>query len=150
MIQIALFLPLAIGGVASAFWRARERNKKYVTLSPDFSVLNLPSGEQNSSNSIGEQVVLTDDAAEISHYQRVALIALALSGSGTLIFSPLTLASIPFSSYSTFNFLNTIQRSNAQRKKSALTIFELASVAGAIITGRYLFLSSLIALSSSE
>lgn len=149
MIQMVLFLPLAIGGVATAVWRQREKNKRYVTLSPDFTVLNLPSAEQKASKGVSENVVLIDDAAEISHNQRVALIALALSGSGTLIFSPFTVASIPLLSYSTFNFLNTIHRSNAQRKKSALTIFELASIAGAIITGRSLLLSSLLALSFS-
>lgn len=149
MIQIALFLPLAIGGVASALWRGHQRNKKYVTLSPDFSDPTLSYGEQNTSNEISKQIVLIDDAAEISHNQRISLIALALSGSGTLVFSPFILASIPFLSYSTFCFLDTIQRSNAQRKKSALTIFELASIVGTIITGRYLLLSSLLALSFS-
>ncbi len=149
MIQIALFLPLAIGGVASALWRERKRNKKYVTFSPDYSGSTLSYNKQNASNDISKQIVLIDDAAEISHNQRIALIALALSGSGTLVFSPFALASIPFLSYSTFYFLNTIQRSNTQRKKSALTVFELASVAGALITGRYLLLSSLLALSFS-
>lgn len=149
MLQIALFLPLAIGGVASALWREHKRNKKYVTLSPDYSESTLSYIDQNSSNDVSKQIVLIDDAAEISHNQRIALIALALSGSGTLVFAPFTLASIPFLGYSTFYFLNTIQRSNAQRKKSAFTIFELASVAGTIITGRYLLLSSLLALSFS-
>jgi len=149
MIPIALFLPLTIGGVASALWRERRRNKKYATLSPNFSEPALSHGEQNASSEVSKQVILIDDAAEISHNQRIALIALALSGSGTLVFPPFSLASIPFLSYSTFYFLDTIQRSNAQRKKSALTVFELASVAGTIITGRYLLLSSLLALSFS-
>lgn len=149
MIQIALFLPLAIGGVAGALWREHHRNKKYVTFSPGVPSPTLSSDEQKTSSGINEKVVMIDDAAEISHNQRVALIALALSGSGTLFFSPFALASVPFLSYSTFYFLNTIRRSNDQRKKSALTLFELASVAGTIVTGRYLLLSSLLALSFS-
>lgn len=149
MIQAAMFIPLAIGGVAGALWRERRRNKKTVTFSPDYSELNLPSAGADASKAVGEQAVLIDDAAEISHNQRIALIALALSGSGTLVFSPFTLASIPFLSYSTYNFIITINRSSAQRKKSALTIFELASVAGTIITGRYLLLASLLAFSFS-
>jgi cation transport ATPase len=149
MIQIALFLPLAIGGVAGALWRERHRNKAYITFSPDLSTLSLPTGEKDTTQAIGKKVTLTDDAVEISHNQRVALIALALSGSGRLVFPLFTLASIPFLSYSTYNFLTTIHRSNPQRKKSAITIFELASVAGAIITGRYLLLASLLTLSFS-
>ena len=149
MIQIALFLPLAIGGVASALWRDHYRAKTYITFSPDLSTLRLPSAKNDSSKAIEKKVALIDDAAEISHNQRVALIALALSGSGRLVFPPFTLASIPFLSYSTYNFLTTIHRSHPQRKKSAITIFELASVAGAIITGRYLLLASLLTLSFS-
>ena len=149
MIQIALLLPLAIGGVAGALWRERKRPKQYVTLSPDYSDPTLPHGEESASNSISKPIVLVDDAAEISHNQRFAMIALALSGSGALVFAPFTLASIPFLSYSTFYFVNTIRRSNAQRKKSAFTIFELASIAGTIVTGRFLLLSSLLALSFS-
>jgi len=52
-------------------------------------------------------------------------------------------------SYSTFYFLNTLRRSNAKQKKSAYTLFELASVAGTLITGRYLLLASLLSLSFS-
>lgn len=149
MIQIALFLPLAIGGVASALWREHHRDKKSVKFSPDFSELRLNSSEQESPGQLGKRIVVIDDAAEITHNQRMAMIALALSGSGTLVFSPFTLASIPFLSYSTFYFLYTIHRSSAQRRKSAMTIFELASIAGTIFTGRYLLLASLLALSFS-
>ena len=149
MIQITLFLPLVIGGIASALWREHRRTKKHLILSPDFSVLALTSSEQESSATLSKKIVVVDDAAEISHSQRVSLIALALSGSGTLVFPPFTLASIPFLSYSTFYFLNTIRRSSAQQKKSALTIFEIASIVGTIVTGRYLLLSSLLSFSFS-
>jgi len=150
MIQMALFLPLVISGVASALWREQNRKKERasVVLSPYFPQPILPS-EQESSNEISKEVTIIDDTAEVLHGQRVSLMALALSGSGALVFSPFTLASIPLLSYSTYYFLNTIHRSNARRKKSALTIFELASVAGTIVTGRYLLLSTFLAFSFS-
>lgn len=149
MIQMALFLPLVVGGVASALWREQNQKKRAsVVLSPDFPQPILPR-DQESSNEISKEVTIIDDTAEVLHGQRVSLMALALSGSGALVFSPFTLASIPLLSYSTYYFLNTIHRSNAKRKKSALTIFELASVAGAILTGRYLLLSTLLAFSFS-
>lgn len=147
MIQIALFLPLVIGGVAGALLREQNQKKRTsVVLSPYFPEPVLHSGDQESSS---KEVIVIDDTVEILHGQRVSFIALALSGSGALVFSPFTLASIPLLSYSTFYFLRTIHRSNARRKKSALTIFELASVAGTIMTGRYLLLSSLLAFSFS-
>ncbi len=149
MVPMTLFLPLLASGVAGALWREHRRKKKYLTLSPDFPALTLASDEHGSSSALSKEVVVIDDAAEISHSQRVALIALAFSGSGTLVFPPFTLASIPLLSYSTFYFLTTILRSNDQQKKSALTIFEVASVAGTIVTGRYLLLSSLLAFSFS-
>lgn len=149
MIQVALFLPLIVSGVAGALWREHRRKKKYMTLSPEFPVMTLPPDGQESLAGISKEVLVVDDSAEVSHSQRVSLIALALSGSGTLVFPPFTLASIPLLSYSTFYFLNTVRRSNAKQKKSALTIFEIASVAGAIVTGRFLLLSSLLAFAFS-
>ena len=149
MIQITLFLPLVVGGIATALWREhRRKQKQTMILSPDLTKLSLPPNEQESSE-ISNKVVIIDDAAEISHNQRVSLIALALSGSGTLVYPPFTLASIPLLSYSTFYFLNTIRRSNPKQRKSALTIFEVASVAGTLLTGRVLLLSSLLAFSFS-
>ena len=150
MIQMAIFLPLVIGGVAGALWREQNQKKKAssVILSPNFPQPVLPSN-QESSYEISQEVNIIDDTAEILHGQRVSLMALALSGSGALVFSPFTLASIPLLSYSTYYFLITIHRSTAKRKKSALTLFELASVAGTIVTGRYLLLSSLLAFSFS-
>jgi len=150
MIQMALFLPLVIGGIASALWREQNQKKKAsVVLSPDFPQAVLPSDDQESLYDISKKVTIVDDNAEILHGQRVSMMALAISGSGALVFSPLTLASIPLLSYSTYYFLDTIHRSNAKRKKSALTLFELISVAGSIVTGRYLLLSSLLSFSFS-
>jgi hypothetical protein len=150
MIQMTLFLPLVISGVAGALWREhRQKKRQPVVLSPDFPALTLSDDDQESSKDMSREVVVIDDATEIAHNQRVSLIALALSGSGSLVFPPFTLASIPLLSYSTFYFVYTVHRSTAKRKKSALTVFELASVAGAILTGRYLLLSSLLSLSFS-
>jgi len=149
MIQITLLLPLAIGGVASALWRDHRQKKKLVTLSPNFPILTLMQNEKGDTITQSEEVVIIDDAAEISHNQRVSLIALALTGSGALVFPIFTLASIPFLSYNTYYFISTIRRSHSQRKKSALTLFELTSMAGSVIAGRYLLLSSLFALSFS-
>lgn len=149
MIQMALFLPLVFGGVASALWREQNRKKRSsVVFSPDFPQPVLLD-DQDSSYKISEKITIIDDNAEVLHGQRVSLMALAFSGSGVLVFSPLTLASVPLLSYSTYYFLDTIHRSNAKRKKSALTIFELISVAGSIVAGRYLLLSSLLAFSFS-
>ncbi len=149
MIPMALFLPLVISGVASALLREQKQKKRAsVVLSPYFPQPILSSDEE-SPNETGKEVTVIDDTAEILHGQRASLMALALAGSGALVFSPFTLVSIPLLSYSTYYFLNTIHRSNAKRKKSALTVFELASVAGTIVTGRYLLLSSLLAFSFS-
>ena len=150
MIQMALFLPLVMSGVASALWREQKQKKRAssVVLSPYFPKPVLSSAPE-SSNEISKEVTIIDDTAEVVHGQRASLMALALTGSGALVFSPFTLASIPFLGYSTYYFFITIHRSNERRKKSPLTIFELASVAGTILTGRYLLLSSLLTFSFS-
>ncbi len=151
MIQMALFLPLVISGVATALWREQNQKKRAsVVLSPYFPKPVLSNdNDQESSTELSKRVAVIDDTAEVVHGQRISLIALALSGSGALVFSPFTVASIPLLSYSTYYFFNTIHRSNEKRKKSPLTIFELASVAGTILTGRYLLLSSLLSFSFS-
>ncbi len=147
MIQIALFIPLVVSGVAGALWREHRREKKYLILQSTVPELSLSRDEQGYIPDTSKKIVVIDDAAEISHNQRVSLLALALSSSGTLVFPPFTLASLPLLSYSTFYFINTIRRSSLKQKKSALTLFELASIVGTLITGRYLLLSSLLALS---
>lgn len=149
MIQMTLFIPLVIGGMVSALWREHSKREKHLTLRPDFPELTLSTDGLESSSDISTKLIVIDDAVEVSHNQRVSLLALALSGSGALVFPLFTLASIPLLSYSTFYFFKTISRSNAKQKKSALTVFELASIAGTIITGRYLLLASLLALSFS-
>jgi len=149
MIQITLLVPLVIGGVAGALLREYRRKKKYLTLTPDFPKLTLSSEGREPANGLSKKMVVIDHAAEISHNQRVSLFALALSGSGTLVYPPFILASIPLLSYSTFYFLNTIRLSNAKQKKSAYTLFELASITGTIITSRFFLLSSLLTLSFS-
>lgn len=147
MIQITLFIPLVVSGIATALWRERSRKKKQLILVPDFSKIVLSSDNQEVSPN--EKLIVIDDAAEIFHNQRVSLVALALSGSGALVLPFFTILSIPLLSYSAFYFVNTILRSSAKQKKSAFTIFELASIIGTLITGRYLLLSSLLALSFS-
>lgn len=151
MIHLSIFIPLVIGGVVSALWREHRRKQQQpMLLSPAFSTPALPPFEQQATTNSINEVVVIDDTAEISHYQRISLIALALSSSGALFFAPITLASIPLLSYNTFYFLNTVRRSRTKRQTSALTIFELASLAGSLVSGRYLLLSSLLAFSFSR
>ncbi|HHJ14007.1 MAG TPA: hypothetical protein ENJ79_06465 [Gammaproteobacteria bacterium] len=149
MIQLALVLPLAMGGLASALWREHRRVRRYITYSPDFTTLNLPSGEDGTARARKEQVEVIDDAAELSHNQHVALTALALAAAGRLAFPPFTLLSIPLLGYSSYYFLKTIHRTSREQKIAATTIFELASVTGAVLTRRYLLLASLLTLSFS-
>lgn len=147
MLQIALFAPLIAGGLVSAMWREHRRKQQASTLLvPD---IDTPILAHDKSGEVSKKIILVDDSAEIMHNQRVSLLALALSGSGALVFPLFTLASIPLLSYSSFYFFYTLRRLNAQQKKSALTIFELASVIGSLIMGRYLLLSSLLAFSFS-
>lgn len=150
MIQFTLFLPLVFGGVASALWREyRQKQQRPVIISPDFSKPVVTLLKKDTAANKKNELVVIDDSAEISHYQRISLIALALASSGTIFFAPITLASIPLLSYSTFYFLNTVRRTNSKKQKSALTIFELVSLAGALVTGRFFLLSSLLAFSFS-
>lgn len=149
MINLVLFVPLALGGVVSALLREhRKKQQQPVVFAPDVSITALISSKLKSSTK-PKKIIVVDDVAEVSHIQRISLIALALSGSGWLVFAPITLISIPLLSYSTFYFMNTVLRANNGRKKSAFTIFEIASVVGTLITGRYLLLSSLLAFAFS-
>jgi|GEM_PF-1895853 len=150
MIQVPVILLLVSGGVVSAIWREHRRKQQPpVLLSPDFESTVLPHLKEKSKTSGTKELVVIDDAAEVSHYHRVSLLALALSASGALFFAPITLASIPLLSYNTYYLLSTIRRSSAKRKTSAFTVFELASMAGTIVTGRYFLLSSLLTFSFS-
>lgn len=149
MIPLSLFMPLVAGGLLSAMVRERRRQQQSpVVFAPDTKAPALPAHQSESSGEVNHVIVI-DDVAEVSHQQRVSLIALALSGSGSLVYAPITLMSIPLLSYGTYYFLKTLKRSSKKRKKSAMTVFEVVSVAGSLLTGRYLMLASLLAFSFS-
>jgi len=149
MIPMAIFAPLVIGGLASALWREyRQKQRASVFLSPPEALSpTLQLTDQRSTAQIISEKIMPDDSTEISHYQRTSLIAFALSGSGALFYAPITLVSIPLLSYNAFYFLKTIRRSNIEKQTSALTIFEVACLAGTLISGRYFMAATLLGFS---
>lgn len=137
MIHIPFFLPLFVGGLASAVWRDYRQPK------PLLQRLGLPAAVDNAAIGLvaphAEKVF--DDMGELHHYQRVSWYAFALSASGLWFYPPAMLASIPLLSYNTYNFAKAIHNSDLSARKSPMTVFEVIGVAGTLATGRPLMAS---------
>jgi len=146
-------IPLVLSGLAAALWR-EHKQKKYrpivqiTPIEPATTAITMGDKKTQQQKSAKTMQVI-DDAAEISHYQHVSLASLALSTSGAIFYAPIVLASIPLLSYNAFYFAKTIRRSRIRHKSSTMVIFEVASLAGTLLVGRYVITASLFTLSYS-
>ena len=145
MVQLPIFLSLAIGGIAGALWREYKQVKAYQ------GQLALPSPGSNTQPRLKlfPEVAVRpfDDVAELTHYQRVSRYSLAFSLSGLWFYSPATLVSIPLLSYSTYYLVKTIRQSTAADQKSPMTAFQTIGVAGTLLS-RHLITASVLFLFS--
>lgn len=146
MIQLPLLLPLVISGVVGALWRERQKNK----------LRRLPDLLQDNTDKVPSITLappsshsIFDDCVEVDHYQRTSFYALALSASATWFYAPVIWACIPLLSYDSYYLIKTVKHSNKKNHKSALTVFEFASLSGSMITGHLMLASASFVLSFS-
>jgi hypothetical protein len=135
MIHIPFFLPLFVGGLASAVWRGNRRT------TPLFRLIALPKPETDSrrpSLTKPRPEKVFDDMNELHHYQRVSWYSLAFSASGLWFYPPATLVSIPLLSYNLYNFVKTLEQTEPASRKSPRVVFEIFGVVGTLVTGRFL------------
>ena len=142
MVPLMVLLPLATGGVAVALWR-QYKQRQYPPLPGSLPC--LETGQATSQDSSNGRVF--DDVGELHHYQYVTWYALAFAASGAWFYPPATLISLPLLSYNTYYFLRLLRQSDAGEQQSPITLFEIISVTGTLVTGRPLAASVLLLFS---
>ena len=144
MIQFGVLLPLVAGGVASALWRqykTRQRSQLPVTSA---TYLETDQAEHQGADDGGK---IFDDLSELRHYQRVTWYTFAFAASGAWFYAPATIISLPLLGYNVYHFLRTLRQSDTNGRRSPLTLFEIISITGTLVTGRPLASSALLLFS---
>jgi heavy metal translocating P-type ATPase len=133
--MLILTTSLAIGGILFAAWKDNQQRQKNVSL-------RLPEKQQHSLVNIKTATPTKTDIlkneAEATHYQRISLVALGLTGVGAIFYSPLTLLGIPLLTYNYFHYLKKSLHVFFTQKQRMLGIFEWLSVTGVLVLGKYL------------
>jgi len=139
LIHFSFLAPLAIGGLV-AYTRERRRRKRMAVrlAAPPGILLGPPDAEPSR---FAGNAVLADDVAAVHHYQSAANFALAFSAAGAVFYTPLALVSVPLLGYSTVNWLQALQRSKPERRRSPATLFEMLGLVGSLAMGRWLMAS---------
>ncbi len=143
MIQLALLLPLAMGGAVAVWQEHRGKNQRIV-------IDNLSSDEdQENTKNLPQKIPATyDDIGELSHYQQVSWYSLALTTAGAWFYVPIaTLVSIPLLGYNAYNFVNIMRHSDMADRKKPLTVFESIGIVASLLTGQLLTASLLFLFS---
>ncbi|HIE00292.1 MAG TPA: hypothetical protein EYP59_08395 [Thiotrichaceae bacterium] len=131
-----LTISLAIGGVLFAAWKDNQHKRKKNVSSI------LPEKQQhlcvNIKTAAPTKTDILKSEEEATNYQRISLVALGLTGAGTLFYVPLTLISIPLLTYNYFHCLQISHHAIFKQKKRTLGIFEWLSITGVLVLGKYL------------
>jgi cation transport ATPase len=143
MVPLMVLLPLAAGGVAAALWR-QYKQRQHTPLPDALPYLETNQVAQQDANHHSR---VFDDVGELHHYQRVTWYALAFAASGAWFYPPATLVSLPLLSYNAYHFLRTLHQSDASEQKSPISIFQIISITGTLVTGRALAASVLLLFS---
>jgi len=126
---------LVIGGMLFAIWkenRLSRRPKNVISTLPEKnSLVNIKTATPTKTDILKSE-------AEATHYQRVSLAALGLTGIGAIFYSPLTLLSIPLLTYNYFHYLKKSHYVIFTQKQRMVGIFELLTVTGVLVLGKYL------------
>ncbi|MDQ7090691.1 MAG: hypothetical protein Q9M50_08610 [Methylococcales bacterium] len=148
MINLVIWVPLALSGLVGALYREHKYKKRQEILLAD-DLFN-PSKKRSTSMIEGgeQQPVMVDDAVELTHYKRSSFMGLALTSSFALFYSPFLLATIPLLTYNTFYLLRSIQRTSKTNKTiSAVHIFEITNLILTLLSRYYVWSSFLLVLS---
>lgn len=141
MVQFGVIL--VIGGAVSAIWRHYHKNH-VMEQAPG---LPAPDADEPLRLPATANVEIFDDVGELSHYQKVAWYALALSAAGAWFYPPARMLSLPLLGYNTYHFVRTVRNSDRMDQKSPTTLFESIGVAGSLLTGSTLTTSLLLVFS---
>lgn len=133
--MLILTTSLAIGGLLFAAWKDNQQRRKIVSFK-------LPEKQQHSLVNIKTapptKTDILKNEAEATHYQRISLVALGLTGVGAIFYSPLTLLGIPLLAYNYFHYLKKSHHVIFKQKKPVLGIFEWLTVTSVLVLGKYL------------
>ncbi len=127
--MLILTTSLAIGGILFAAWKDNQRRKVISTLLEKNSLVKMATPTKTD---------ILKSEAEATHYQRISLVALGLTCVGAILYSPLTLLSIPLLTYNYFHYLKKSYHVIFTQKQRMLGIFELLCVTGVLVLGKYL------------
>jgi Cu2+-exporting ATPase len=131
--MLILTTSLAIGGILFAAWKDNQQRKKKVSL-----ILPEKNSHVNIKTATPTKTDILKSEEEATHYQRISLVALGLTGVGAILYSPLTLLSIPLLTYNYFHYLKKSHHVIFTQKQRMVGIFEWLCVTGVLILGKYL------------
>ena len=124
---------LVIGGMLFAIWKENRLSRRKKNI-----ISTLPEKNSLVKTAPPTKTDILKNEAEATHYQRISLVALGLTGAGAIFYSPLTLLSIPLLTYNYFHYLKRSHHVIFNQKKPVLGIFEWLGVTGVLILGKYL------------
>jgi len=78
-------ISLAIGGILFAVWKDKQLSRR-----PKNIISTLPEKNSLVKTATPTKTDILKSEAEATHYQRVSLVALGLTGVGAIFYSPLT------------------------------------------------------------
>jgi Cu2+-exporting ATPase len=109
-----------------------KEKKNVISTSPEKnSLVNIKTATPTKTDILKSE-------AEATHYQRISLVALGLTGAGAILYSPLTLLSIPLLTYNYFHYLKKSHHVIFKQKQRMVGIFEWLCVTGVLLLGKYL------------
>jgi len=123
---------LAIGGILFAAWKDNQLSRRKKNI-----ISTLPEKNSLVKTAPPTKTDILKSEAEATHYQRISLVALGLTGIGAIFHSPITLLSIPLLTYNYFHYLKRANHVIFKEKKRVLGIFELSTVTGVLVLGKY-------------
>ncbi len=126
-------ISLAIGGILFAVWKDKQLSRR-----PKNIISTLPEKNSLVKTATPTKTDILKSEAEATHYQRVSLVALGLTGVGAIFYSPLTLLGIPLLTYNYFHYLKKSHHVIFKQKQRMVGIFEWLCVTGVLVLGKYL------------
>lgn len=136
MMPLALLVPLAVGGVAGAWWREQRQRRRATRLAMPSDLPDPAHHDAISTDVPSSPPKVFDDVGEVHHYQRASWYTLAFATSGSWFYPPAILLTVPLFGYNSYHFLRMLRQSEPKDWKAPLTVFKATAITGTLVTGR--------------